>query len=149
VARPDPERLALWWALGSARDRVVIAVADRLDDECDLTLPWFTVLDQLYAAGGRLRLHDLAERATMAPSSLSRVIEKMIEADLLDRVPTPDDGRGAQAVLTREGKARYRAALPVFRRAVYQAFARHLTDSDVVALQRVLPKLTPGDGELG
>ncbi len=133
MARPDPERLELWWALGSARDRVVVAVAERLDDECDLSLPWFTVLDQLYTAGGRLRL----------------VIEKMTEADLLDRVPTPDDGRGAQAVLTREGRARYRAALPVFRRAVQQAFARHLTDSDVVALQRVLPKLTPGDGEPG
>ena len=39
------------------------------------------------------------------------------------------------------------SALPVFRRAVQQSFARHLTDSDVVALQRVLPKLTPGDAE--
>lgn len=148
MARPDPERLALWWALASARDHVVLAVANQLDDECDLTLPWFTVLDQLYAAGGRLRLHDLAERATMAPSSLSRVIEKMVDAGLLERVPTPDDGRGARAVITREGKARYRAALPVFRRAVQQTFARHLTETDVVALQRVLPKLTPGEGEL-
>ena len=85
----------------------------------------------------------------MAPSSLSRVIEKMTEADLLDRVPTPDDGRGAQAVLTREGKARYRAALPGSPGRATGVRRAHLTDSDVVALQRVLPKLTPGDAELG
>lgn len=143
MVRPDPERLALWWGLTSARDQVVNAVAEELDRECGLLLSWFTVLDRLAAAGGRLRLHDLAERAAISPSSLSRLLERLVDDGLVDRVPTPNDGRGALAVLTKDGRRRYRDAVPVFRRAVQGVFASHLTDTDVAALQRVLPKLAP------
>jgi DNA-binding MarR family transcriptional regulator len=143
MARPDPERLALWWGLSTARDQVVGEVAEELDRECGLLLTWFTVLDRLANSGGRLRLHDLAERSSISPSSLSRLLERLVDDGLVDRVPTPSDGRGAVAVLTKEGRQRYRDAVPVFRRAVQQVFARHLTDTDVAALQRVLPKLAP------
>jgi hypothetical protein len=44
-------------------------------------------------------------------------------------------------VLTRDGRDTFRRAAPVHLRGIQREFARHLTDSDVVALQRVLAKL--------
>jgi len=143
VARPDPERLALWWAFDEAHREVMGSVGARLSEECDLSLVSFTVLDRLYEARGRLRLHDLADQAGLPPSTLTRVVDRLVGSGLVERVPAADDGRGALASLTREGRVRYRAAVTVFRRAVHKGFARHLTDTDVVALQRVLVKLRP------
>ena len=72
--------------------------------ERSLSLTWYDVLFQLSQAGGRLRMQELAARLLIPRSSLTRQIDRMEAAGLVEREPTDEDGRGTLAVLTSEGR---------------------------------------------
>jgi DNA-binding MarR family transcriptional regulator len=143
VLRPDAERLAVWRSFLEAHSAIIRVLEHELEEQRGLPLTWYDVLVQLQEAGGRLRMQALAERALLHKSSLTRVVDRMEEAGLVERVPCPEDGRSRYAVLLPEGRRVLRSAAPVHLRGIQQHFAAHLTDSDVVALSRVFAKL-PG-----
>jgi len=141
MSRPDPERLAVWRSFLQAHAGITRALEDELRVERELPLGWYDVLVQLQEAGGRLRMHELSQRLLVNKSSLSRQCDRMEEAGLLAREPSPEDGRGWYAVLTREGRDVLRRAAPVHLRGVQQHFAQYLTETDVAALARIFAKL--------
>jgi DNA-binding MarR family transcriptional regulator len=143
MSRPDPERLAVWRSFLAAHAAIVRELEHELLAERDLALGWYEVLLHLQEAGGRVRMQQLANRLVVAKSSLTRMVDRMEEAGLVVRQPCEDDGRGLEAVITREGREALRRAAPTHLRGVQEHFAGQLTDSDVVALQRVFAKL-PG-----
>lgn len=139
--RPDPERLAVWRALLATHARVTTKLAAELEAERELPLTWYEVLLVLNEAGGRLRMAELAERLVVNRSSLTRQCDRMVDAGLIRREPVPDDARGIQAVLTRQGRETFRRAAPAHLRGVHRHFTQYLTDTDVAALARVFAKL--------
>lgn len=141
ASRPDPERMALWRELGRTHGAISAALSAQLEAELGLPLSWFAVLDALGEAGGRLRMQDLATSAAVNKSSLTRLIDRMEDAGLVQRERSHDDGRGWFACLTATGRSQLRQAVPLHQRVVQREFARHLTDSDVTALARVLAKV--------
>ncbi len=146
ASRPDPDRLAVWRQFLTAHSVIVGALAHELEaDPRGMPLTWYDVCVQLSEAGGRLRMSELAGRALLDKSSLTRVVDRMCAAGLVVREPDPEDGRGVVAVLTPEGRARFRAAAAVHLRGVQRRFARHLTDTDVAALARAFGKLVADD----
>lgn len=145
MSRPDPERLSVWRTFLEAHATILRMLEAELEHERELPLSWYDVLLQLSEADGRLRMSVLADRLVTHRSSLTRLIDRMEAAGLVARETCPSDGRGALAVLTREGRETLRRAAPVHLRGIQEHFAAHLTDSDVVALHRALSKL-PGAG---
>jgi DNA-binding MarR family transcriptional regulator len=143
ATRPDPERLAVWRALLEAHATITQKLASELEAERGLPLSWYEVLLQLTEAGGRLRMQELAGRMLIHKSSLTRLVDRMEDGGLVVREPCVEDGRGHYAVVTREGRETFRRAAPVHLRGIQREFGRHLTESDVIALQRVFAKL-PG-----
>jgi DNA-binding MarR family transcriptional regulator len=141
MSRPDPERLAVWRSFLEAHAAITRTLADELEAERSLALNWYDVLLTLHDAGGRLRMQELSARLLVNKSSLSRVIDRMSEAGYVEREPSLEDGRGQYAVLTREGRETLRRAAPTHLRGIQEHFAQYLTDSDVLALQRVFGKL--------
>jgi DNA-binding MarR family transcriptional regulator len=141
MSRPDPERLAVWRSFLEAHAAITRTLADELEAERSLALTWYDVLLTLHDAGGRLRMQELAARLLVNKSSLTRVIDRMSEAGYVEREPSLEDGRGQYAVLTREGRETLRRAAPTHLRGIQEHFAQYLTDSDVLALQRVFGKL--------
>jgi DNA-binding MarR family transcriptional regulator len=141
--QPDSDRLAVWRAFQSAHAQITQTLEQELLTERDLPLTWFEVLLHLSQAGGRLRMAELSEGMLINKSSLSRLCDRMESADLLRRDTVPEDARGVYAVITRHGKEVLRRATPTHLRGVFDHFASCLTDTDVVALQRVFTKL-PG-----
>ena len=116
-----------------------------LEVQRGLSLHWYDALLQLHEAGGRLRMQELADRVLLHKSSISRLVDRMETAGLVERVACPSDGRSRYAVITPEGRQVLRRAAPVHLRGIERHFAAHLTDSDVVALSRVLAKLPGAD----
>ena len=143
ATRPDPERLEIWRAFLEAHATITARLAAELEAQRELPLSWYEVLLKLSEAGGRLRMAELSNRMIIHKSSLTRLVDRLADAGLVTREPCLEDGRGHYAVLTRDGRDTLRRAAPLHLRGVQREFARHLTDSDVVALQRVLAKL-PG-----
>ena len=141
MPRLDAERIDLWRRLGVAVD-AIRRDADAAIAEVDgVSLAWFEVLAALRDAGGVMRAGDLAERLGELPSTLSHRLARMAEDGLVERVGSSTDRRTIDVRLTSEGRAVWRDANVTYRRAVQAHFARHLTDTDVAALQRILGKL--------
>jgi DNA-binding MarR family transcriptional regulator len=146
AARPEPDRLEA----GKRLLEVARVVTDRLDADlrvqCGLPLAWYSALEALRAAGGSLRIQELAATLGVHKSTASRVLDRLVEHDLALREPDPADGRGAHAVITRAGRERVRRASAVHARSVQRHLGRHLTDGEAERLLAVLGKVpTFGD----
>ena len=145
MAGPDLERLAVWRSFLAANAVIDRALTIALDEERDMPLPWFEVLNALQAEGGRLRMMDLAERVHASPSSLSRQLNRMQDEGYVRRDRDKrDDLRVVLVVLTRDGREIWRRANTTYLRIVKRRFTSHLTESDVTYLNRVLGKVLEG-----
>ena len=78
--------------------------------EHGMALVEYEVLFTLFLADGRLRMSQLAERASLSRSGLSRVVDVLEHQRLVRRRPDPDDGRVVVATLTALGSQRLTAA---------------------------------------
>src|SRR5258708_6331025 len=84
-----------------------------------------------------MRLTALAESVVLTQSSISRLIDRLEQAELVRREPFAGDGRGADAVLTEEGLARVHAAKVTQLAAIRAHFLDHLTEAQRTTLARV------------
>ncbi|MGK2947477.1 MAG: MarR family winged helix-turn-helix transcriptional regulator [Acidimicrobiales bacterium] len=86
----------------------------RLEDACGLSVQWFEVLMRLVRTPGhRLRMSDLAAQTTLSASGLTRAVDRLEAAGLVERQACPTDRRSSYAALTETGRERILAALPV------------------------------------
>lgn len=143
MPRLDAERLATWRFVTTGVARLQRAVDAALVNSFGLSLEQFEVLGALQRANGSLRLNDLCDEIAAVPSSLSRRIDRMEESGWVERVrgQHQGDGRAVSIVLTREGRDLWRDANVIYRRMVQNVFARHLSETDLVALGRVFGKV--------
>lgn len=133
-------------AAWSALLRVHAALTPVLDQELQaahgLPLTWYDVLLELNAAPQRrLTMSALGAVAVVSRSRVSRVVDELVRAGLVQRSANPDDGRSAFAQITPAGRARLRAAAPTYLRGIERHFTSHLgreAAGVVVALERVL-----------
>jgi DNA-binding MarR family transcriptional regulator len=136
------DRVAPWAALL----RVHAAVLPKLERALaaqQMPLAWYDVLLELNAAPDRrLRMSELGARVVLSRERVSRVVDELERAGLVRRERNPDDRRSLFAVLTPEGRARLRAAAPVYLEGIERHYTGHLADEEIrvisVALQRVL-----------
>jgi DNA-binding MarR family transcriptional regulator len=144
----EADRLGAWRAFLELHHRVTATLADELESAAGLPLSWYDVLVQLEEAPeGRRRMQDLADAVLFSPSGLTRLVDRMERAGLVERHPFPGDRRGSYAVLTGGGRERLRATSGVHLRGVREHFGDHLTDADAVTLRRILTAmLAPRDG---
>lgn len=140
---PDPDRLEVWRAFRTAHAALDKMLTHALDEEMDLQLPWYEVLDALATRDeGAFRFTDLAERVMVNPSSLSRQLDNLEKRKLIAREKSVlDDGRATLIVLTPKGHDVWREASFIYYRIVRHSFTNTLTETDVVALNRVFGKV--------
>lgn len=143
MPRLDAERIALMRELLVTTTSIERRIDADLMDAYDIPLRWFDVMAALQRAGGTLRVSELCHELDDVPSSLSRRLDRMEEAGHVVRDSGSDGGdrRAVTVQLTRDGRLFWRDANVIYRRAVQRHFAHVVTDSDIVALQRLLSKL--------
>jgi DNA-binding MarR family transcriptional regulator len=98
------------------------SLAERADVACcGMTVAQAATLEALSDDG--LRLGELGQRLGIAPSTLSRNIDRLVDRGLVQRGPDPNDRRAQRAELTAEGR---KAATAVRRHE--SEFARDILD---------------------
>lgn len=116
----DPARELLQGIQGLVRR---FSVAERADVACcGVTVAQGAALDALLAEGP-MRLGALGRRLGIAPSTLTRNVERLEAGDLVRREPDPEDARSFRIRLTAAGR---RAAEALERQEV--AFARQVLE---------------------
>ena len=114
-----------------------------------LPLVSFEVLAHLSESDDeRLRMCDLAERVRLSRSGLTRLVDRLETAGLIERSRCSSDARGAYAVLTPEGVERFRAARSTHLRAVRERFLGALSEEELNLLTDIFERAIPDTGEI-
>lgn len=93
---------------------LAVAAERRLGVDSGMTVQWFEVLIRLARTPGhRLRMTDLAAQTTLSASGLTRAVDRLEAAGLVERQACPTDRRSTYAALTATGETRVLAALPL------------------------------------
>ncbi len=144
---PTDGTLRAWRTLLTAQAVVLDAIEGQLQDERQLPLAWFEVLARLSSTeGGAVRMQDLADRLVLSRSGVTRLVDRIEAAGLIERASCPSDRRGTFAVLTDAGRRAFAGAHSVVDRAVEEHFARHLDPSETRLLGSILAKLLDAHG---
>lgn len=137
----EVDRVGAWAALL----RVHAAVVPKLERELaakGLPLSWYDVLLELNSAPGRrLRMSELGRKVVLSRERVSRVVDELERAGLVARERDPDDGRSTFAAVTRDGRARLRAAAPTYLAGIERHVTGYLSDQEVRVLTTALGRV--------
>lgn len=138
----DADRVEAWRLLVTTHRRLIDRFEQDLSQKFDLPIAWYDVLLHLYEAPEhRLRMHELAESLLVTRSALTRFIDKVEAAGLVERIPADEDGRGTYLTLTGPGRETFTSAGRAHRTAILDHFGNHLTDTEVEAIRSGLARV--------
>jgi DNA-binding MarR family transcriptional regulator len=130
VAKLQRSQLDAWREMLRAQALLVEEVERALAAAGLRPLAWYDVLTELAKAGGRLRIHELADAVVLSRSGLSRLLDRVEAAGLLRRERTEEDRRGAYAVITPAGIRAVDHMWPVYERCLVEHFGPHVGGAD-------------------
>src|SRR5438105_10677598 len=115
---PGRRGLEAWTSLLQAHATLLRKLETDLEKETGLALADFDVLAQLAVAGGELRMTELAARALISRSGMTRRVARLVHDGLVRRTNADSDARGVVVVLTGAGVARLTETAPVHARGI-------------------------------
>ena len=135
-------QLRAWCAFMSVQMRMNYAMNRQLQSDGDLSLADYHVLKALTEApGGRLQVSDLAALIGWERSRVSHQLRRLCERGLAERVPSGDDGRATDAILTKAGREAIDAAeaghVALVRRLFFDPLPDELLAPLTAALEHV------------
>jgi DNA-binding MarR family transcriptional regulator len=138
---PGRRGLEAWRSLLRAHATLMRRLDTDLERETGLALADFDVFAQLAAANGALRMTELADRALISRSGMSRRVARLVDEGLVRRDRADTDARGVVVALTEAGIARLRETAPVHARGISKLFVAPLDDQELALLERALNKV--------
>jgi DNA-binding MarR family transcriptional regulator len=96
------------------------------------------------ASDGRLAIGELGERRNLSPSGVSRSVDRLAKAGLVERTANPDDGRSQLVRLTPQGLLRLRAAQVTHHAVARKLLLDRLSERDLKRLGELWEKAMPG-----
>lgn len=138
---PPGRGLEAWRSLLTAHATLMRQMDTDLERDANMALADFDVLAQLAIAGGGLRMTELAAKALISRSGMTRRVARLAEEGLLRRASTDADGRGVMVELTDAGTARLEEAAPVHLRSIADLFVSKLDDEELAVLASALDKV--------
>ena len=138
---PGRRGLGAWTSFLRAHATLMRRLDTDLERETGLLLADFDVLAQLAAAHGMLRMTELADRALISRSGMSRRVARLADKGLVRRDKADSDARGVVVALTEAGIARLTETAPVHARGISKLFVAQLDDQELALLERALNKV--------
>jgi DNA-binding MarR family transcriptional regulator len=146
-AQADDAFLA-WIALLRAHAHAARVLSGELDRQHGLTIADYEALLHLAVADGqRLRRVDLVERLLLTPSGVTRLLQGLEEAGLVEKGVCTEDGRVTYAVLTDKGRMRLDEASCAHLKAVKALFDGQYSPAELVVFRELLERLEGDDGD--
>src|SRR5437879_11205576 len=139
---PGGRGLPAWDALLRAHATLLRQLESDLESKTGLALADFDVLAQLAIAGGSLRMTDLADRALISRSGMTRRVTRLVHEGLVRRTHADADARGVVVHLTASGFDRLTVAAPVHMHGVSDLFLTKLDDHELAVLGSALAKVS-------
>jgi len=135
---------AAWAGFLRAHDLISGRLDADLRAAAGLALSEFEILFHLAAAGGELRMAQLAHDLVFTGGGVTRLVARLEKLGLIERRSCPGDGRGVFAGLTERGRAKQLAAQKVSREGVRHCFLAHASKAELRTLGRFFDRVVQG-----
>ena len=144
--QPD-SAVRAWTRLLRAHASTTRLLSSELQAEHGLTLNDYEALLLLSRTEeGYMKRVDLSRSLLLTPSGVTRLLEGLEAAGLVESMPCPSDRRVTYAVITDAGRAKLDAASCGHEGSVRAALEGHLTAKEIDTVAEILGKL-PGVAE--
>jgi len=138
----DDDEMVAWRALVSSTTGLLAVLDNELQAEHGLSLGDYEVLVRLSEAPGRaIRMSELAASLHLSPSGITRRLDGLVKAGLVERRPCPTDRRGTNAILTAAGVRTLKSAAPTHVRGVREHFVDRLNARQLAQLAAALSRI--------
>ena len=145
---PDPftpDQFGAWRGMLRVHSAVFRELDRRLLAEHGFGVDAYGVLITLVTAtGGALPIGELGVQRNLSPSGVSRSVDRLGEAGLVQRRTNPADARSQLVGLTGEGLARLRAAQVTHHAVVRELLLDNFGERDLKRLCALWEKAMPG-----
>lgn len=135
VPPADPDALRVWFRFVRLHRRAAGAVSAALKD-IGLSIPQFDLLSTLTEREG-LSQQDLAERLYVTKGNVSGLVDRMVEAGLVERRASPEDRRSHALYLTERGRRLAEAGIAAQTAYVTRTLGT-LPAADLAELERLV-----------
>jgi len=139
---PGGRGIGAWRSLLRANATLMRQLETDLEQQTGLALADYDVLAQLAIADGELRMTDLANRALISRSGMTRRVARLVDEGMVRRSEANADRRGVMVALTDAGIARLSETAPAHARGIAEYFVSRLDDQELAVLESALDKVT-------
>ena len=137
----DPRQKA--WARFFVAQALLVERIEAAFAAADLpSLDWYDLLWTVESAEhGRLRMADLADKAVVSRSNVTRLVDRQEKAGLVVRMSCPRDGRSTFCVITDKGRAMRARMWTVYRKQIETLFGQHLAAREAEEMAAAFDKI--------
>lgn len=131
-----------WRALTQTHAAVSGRLEEALADAALPPLPWFETLATIAEADGqRMKMGDLAEALVMTRGGLTKLVDRLVKAGLIERTFCETDRRVAYATLCPAGSDLLGEMTPIVATELELAFAANITARQADQLRETLDRV--------
>lgn len=141
----DDERLHLMGLVVRTHRLLTDRLGRELEQDVGIPLVFFDVLINVGAApDGRVTMSRLSSDIALTTGGVTRLVDRMVDAGLVERSACPRDRRSIHVVLTPEGRSVLDRAIAAHIEGIDRHLMAHLSDKDRANLAGVLTKILAG-----
>lgn len=141
---PSPQTIAAWTRLMTASRVLLDRIEAALKAEGLPSLSWYDALWELERSEGGLRPFELQERLLLPQYGMSRLLDRLVSAGLVERLAVEEDGRGQRVRITATGRETRGRMWPVYAGELCRLVEAPLRDGEAEALAASLGRLIAG-----
>jgi DNA-binding MarR family transcriptional regulator len=135
-----PHQIA-WRTLARTHAAVSGRVQEALTEAGLPPLAWFDVLATVAEGDGRMKMGELAEALVITRGGLTKLVDRLVKAGLLERTFCETDRRVSYATLLPAGGELLNEMLPVVSGELQVAFGANITDGEAEQLTGTLERV--------
>ena len=132
-----PHQIA-WRSLARTHAAVSGRVQEALTEAGLPPLAWFDMLATLAEAGGAMKMGELAESLVITRGGLTKLVDRLVKAGLIERTFCDTDRRVSYATLLPAGNELLEEMVPVVSGELELAFAARLSERQADELRTTL-----------
>jgi DNA-binding MarR family transcriptional regulator len=145
IEKLTERELGAWRGLLITHATLVKSLDQQLCSEHNLQLSSYEVL-MFVAEDGRMRMRDIAERALLSRSGLTRLVDRLVRDGLLVRESVPEDARGAFAVITPAGEELLNRARATHYAGIRELFLSQLSAEEQDRMGEIFDRVLTSGG---
>ena len=112
-----------------------------LRSEVGISQTWFEALLRIERTGGQMTMGELAEQVALTSGGVTRLVDRLIEQEFVERRPCPEDRRVHYVAITERGQSVLALALQVHVRDLRSEFTGRMTDEEQAVVVAVMDRL--------